>query len=60
MQGWAGGLKPMPAILGRRQDTFWTSHQLITGLTYRDEQALTLTPTDGLELPVHLTCTSLD
>ncbi len=46
--------------LGERRGTPWTGRQSVTGLTYRDGQPLTFTPTGNLESPINLICMSLD
>ena len=48
-----GGTGAYPSVMGRRQGTPWTS-RIITGLTCRDEQPFTLTPTGNLESSINL------
>ena len=55
----AGGLEPVPVVIGGRRGTPWTGRQSITG-PHRDTRdkhphTLTLTPKDNLGSPVNLT-----
>ncbi len=44
-----GGLETIPADIGWEQGTPWTGGRFITGLTYRDKQPFTFTPTSKSE-----------
>ena len=57
-----GGLEPISDDDRQEVGTHWTGLQSIKWLTYRDKQWLTLifTPHGSLELPINLTCMSLD
>lgn len=54
----AEGLEPILAIIGRKEDTFWTNQQFITEVTYRDKVTVAYTPVDNLELPINPICMS--
>lgn len=47
-----GGLNPLPAIIGWRQDTPWTSHQIITEMAQRNKQVHPHSLPSGLGLCV--------